>query len=57
MLGSNRKDIKICSRRDCGGSRGMKEIEKTFECRYEGEKERSCPLFQKMKEETAVKIK
>lgn len=28
MIGSNGKHIKIWSRRDCGRSRGMKEIEK-----------------------------
>lgn len=56
MIGSNGKHIKIWSRRDCGRSRGMKEIEKHLTVVMR-DKKRSCSPFQQMKEETAVKIK
>lgn len=59
MIGSNGKHIKIWSRRDCGRSRGMKEIEKhlTVVMRDKKKKKKSCSPFQQMKEEIAVKIK
>lgn len=56
MIGSNGKHIKIWSRRDCGRSRGMKEIEKHLTVVMR-DKKKSCSPFQQMKEEIAVKIK
>lgn len=58
MIGSNGKHIKIWSRRDCGRSRGMKEIEKHLTVVMRDKKKSRFPFpFQQMKEEIAVKIK